>query len=153
MTDLKVGDKIQSFKLAADDNSEIDLSNYLGKKNIILYFYPKDDTPGCTQEAKDFTSLHDQFIAKDAIILGVSKDGVKSHEKFKNKYEIPYNLLADTELELCKYFNVYVQKSMFGKKYMGLERATYLINKKGEIANIWRKVKVTNHAQDVLNNI
>ena len=119
-------------------------------KTLVLYFYPKDDTPGCTSEAGQFTEHLKAFRKKGAEIVGVSRDGVASHQKFKEKYGIPYRLLADTEQELCDAFGVIVEKNMYGKKSLGVQRSTFLIDPKGKIVKVWPKVKVDGHAEDVL---
>lgn len=117
---------------------------------VVLYFYPKDATPGCTQESQDFTALHAAFVKKNAVVLGVSKDDLASHEKFKAKHNMPFELIADTEGALCDAFDVIKEKNMYGKKYMGIERSTFLIDPNGHIIESWRKVKVKDHAQTVL---
>lgn len=150
--ELKVGDLVPNFTLLSDGNEKISISELKGK-NIVIYFYPKDDTSGCTMEAKDFSCLIDEFNKLNTIIIGISKDGVDSHKKFKNKYDLKHILLADIDLEACNKFNCWVEKSMYGKKYMGIERRTFLINKEGVIHYIWPKVKVKGHAEEVLNII
>lgn len=147
---LEIGQKAPDFSLTSDEGSEIELSELKGK-NVVLYFYPKDDTPGCTIEAQDFTKRIKEFEERDAIVLGVSKDGIKSHCKFIEKYNLAFNLLSDEGTETCQAYGVLKEKSMFGKKYMGIERSTFLIDKLGKIAHIWRNVKVNGHAQEVLN--
>ena len=126
-----------------------DLASYKGKKNVVLYFYPKDDTPGCTTEAKDFAELHDQFEKADTVIIGISKDDMKSHDKFRVKYDLPFALASDAS-GVAEAFGVYGEKSMYGKTYMGIIRSTFLIDKKGDIAKAWPKVSVTGHAKEVL---
>jgi peroxiredoxin Q/BCP len=135
--------------LSLTGDSTIDLASYKGKKNVVLYFYPKDDTPGCTTEAKDFAELSKQFEKADTIIIGVSKDGMKSHDKFRAKYELPFQLASDAS-GIAEAFGVYGEKSMYGKTYMGIIRSTFLIDKTGNIAKAWRKVSVTGHAAEVL---
>ncbi|MBT4988971.1 MAG: peroxiredoxin [Rickettsiales bacterium] len=142
-----------TFSLPGNDNKDINLSDYKEKKNIVLYFYPKDNTPGCTQESKDFRDFEDKFSALDTVIIGVSKDSVTSHNKFRAKYSLPFDLVSDEKSELCNQYGVWVEKSMFGKKYMGIERSTFLINKNQEIVKEWRKVKVKNHVEDVLTEV
>ncbi|MDP3533635.1 MAG: thioredoxin-dependent thiol peroxidase [Alphaproteobacteria bacterium] len=146
---LEVGQKAPDFKVLNDENKEVSLSDFLGQK-IVLYFYPKDDTSGCTKEACNFRDQLPAFQNLKAVILGVSKDNVASHQKFKAKYDLPFMLLADEKLEFCQAYGVWVDKSMYGKTYKGIERSTFLINEKGIIAHIWRKVKVEGHDQDVL---
>ncbi|MCH2547584.1 MAG: thioredoxin-dependent thiol peroxidase [Alphaproteobacteria bacterium] len=145
---LSEGSVAPDFTLPSDGGDTVSLSDFAGKK-IVLYFYPKDDTPGCTVEAQDFAQLHESFAASDAVILGVSKDSVKKHDKFKAKHCLPFALLSD-DAEVCERYGVWVEKSMYGKKYMGIERSTFLIDTNGKISHIWNKVKVSGHAQDVL---
>ncbi len=126
-----------------------DLASFKGKKNLVLYFYPKDDTPGCTTEAKDFASLATQFEKADTVIIGVSKDDLKSHDKFRAKYDLPFALASD-DSGIAEAFGVWGEKSMYGKTYMGIVRSTFLIDKSGKIAKAWPKVSVTGHAAEVL---
>lgn len=149
---LNVGDKAPNFELSDDQGKTISLKDLQGKK-IVLYFYPKDDTPGCTSEACDFRDNLTQFHKKNAVVLGVSKDNVKSHQKFKNKYDLTFPLLADEGGKICESYGVLVEKSMFGKKYMGINRVTFLIDEQGIIEKIWPKVKVAGHAEQVLAQI
>lgn len=149
---LAAGDRAPDFLLPAGGGKNISLSALKGK-NVVLYFYPKDDTPGCTVEAKDFRDAMKEFEKLDTVILGVSKDSVESHDKFKKKYCLPFALLSDGSGKTCEDYGVWVEKSMYGKTYMGIERATFLIGKDGAICNIWRKVKVEGHVQEVLDNI
>ena len=146
---IQINEKAPEFSGITDDGTEITLSQFAGK-NVILYFYPKDDTPGCTQESKDFRDLHNEFTELNSVIIGISKDPVDSHVKFKEKYELPFILIADTETKIIQDYDVWKEKSMFGKKYMGIERTTILINSEGIIAKIWPKVKVKEHAEKVL---
>ncbi|MGB1539816.1 MAG: thioredoxin-dependent thiol peroxidase [Rickettsiales bacterium] len=146
---MEAGDKAPDFTLPTDGNGSLQLSSLQGKK-VVLYFYPKDDTSGCTAESKDFAALASQFEAAGAVILGLSKDSVKKHDKFKTKYDLPFTLVSDEEVEACTAYGVWKEKSMYGRKYMGIERTTFLINTNGTIAQIWPKVKVTGHAQEVL---
>ncbi|MBD0391250.1 peroxiredoxin [Wolbachia endosymbiont of Pentalonia nigronervosa] len=138
------------FVLPTDSGEKLSLSEFFNKKNVVLYFYPKDDTPGCTMEAKDFRDRIDDFSSLDTVIIGMSKDSVKCHANFKAKYSLPFHLVSDENTEILKKYCVLVEKSMFGKKYMGIERATFLIDKKGKIVKIWRNVKVSGHADEVL---
>jgi peroxiredoxin Q/BCP len=149
MTNLNVGDLAPEFSLPADNNKTISLSDYTGKK-LILYFYPKDDTPGCTKEACEFQDSLSILSNKKVEVLGVSKDSVAKHNKFKEKYNLEFPLIADEETELCQKYGVWKEKSMYGKKYMGIERSTFLIDEKGIIRQIWTKVKVKGHVEDVL---
>lgn len=149
---LKIGDTAPDFTLPADDNTQIKLSNLRGKK-VILYFYPKDNTPGCTKQACDFRDNLDQFQSDNTIVLGISKDNTAKHEKFKEKYQLPFTLLSDEDAKICKTYGVINKKTLFGKIFMGIERTTFLINEKGIILAIWRKVKVTNHVAKVLQTL
>ena len=149
---LKANIKAPNFKLPSTDNSIFEL-NKVKKKNIILYFYPKDDTPGCTIESKDFSKLNNLITKKNTIVLGVSKDSIKSHLKFIKKYKLKFNLLSDEKLILIKKYGVWGKKSFLGKKYMGIIRTTFLINQKGKIHKIWSNVRVKDHAKEVLEEI
>lgn len=146
---LLEGNKAPSFEMPADDGSTIRLSGLKGRVTV-LYFYPKDDTSGCTAEAKDFTCLAAQFEAAGATVIGISPDGAVSHAKFKKKHDLSVRLAADEDKAVATAYGVWVEKSMYGKKYMGVERSTFLIGKDGKIARIWNKVKVPGHAGDVL---
>lgn len=148
----KEGTKVEDFNLPNQKGEHISLSALKGQ-NVVIYFYPKDDTPGCTIEAQDFSKLSEAFSKKNTKILGVSRDSVKSHDKFCNKYDLAIDLLSDEEGKLCESFGVWVEKSMYGKKYMGIERSTFLIDGTGKIKKAWRNVKVPNHADEVLNSI
>lgn len=145
-----VGDKAPAFTMPADNGSDISLAQFKGKKNVVLYFYPRDDTPGCTLEAKDFRDLVKDFAFEDTIVIGVSKDDIKSHCKFRDKFELSFTLASDKETDVCERYGVWAEKSMYGKKYMGILRATFLIDMEGTIAAVWPKVSVTNHAKEVL---
>lgn len=149
---LKVGMKAPSFNTISSNGNYISLDSLSGK-NVVLYFYPKDLTPGCTIEAQNFRDLYKDFLKLNTEILGVSKDTVQKHEKFITKESLPFPLLSDNEGSLCQDYGVWAEKSMFGKKYMGIERATFLIDKNGNIQNIWRKVKVKDHAVNVLSKV
>lgn len=142
------GDRAPAFSLPADDGSTVTLDSLAGK-NVVLYFYPKDDTSGCTKEACDFRDALPRFGKIDAVVIGVSPDGVESHRKFKKKYELPYTLLADERHELADEFGVWTEKSMYGRKHMGIERTTVIIDRKGRVARIFPKVKVPGHVQEV----
>ena len=143
------GDKAPDFTLQADDGTEVTLSNYRGKK-VVLYFYPKDGTPGCTREAIEFRDMAKEFDIEDIVILGVSKDSVQSHEKFKRKHELPFTLLSDPEGKVLDLYGVWKKKSLYGRTFMGTERTTFLIDENGIIKKIYRKVKVKGHAQACL---
>lgn len=146
---LNVGEAAPPFALPATGGETISLDSLAGKK-IVLYFYPKDDTSGCTKEAQAFNALRDRFEAAGAVVLGVSPDGIKSHEKFQAKYELGFPLLADEEKSALDAYGVWVEKSMYGRKYMGVERTTVLIDEQGKIVRVWPKVKVPGHAEEVL---
>jgi peroxiredoxin Q/BCP len=147
---LTVGSKAPSFSMPADNGKTVALADYAGTKNIVLYFYPRDDTPGCTIEAKEFRDAKAAFAKLDAVIIGVSKDDIKSHCKFRDKYELSFLLASDMKSDVCERYGVWVEKSMYGKKYMGIARETFLINTKGMIAAHWPKVKPEGHAAEVL---
>lgn len=143
------GDQAPDAAFETMDGGTGRISDYRGKP-LVLYFYPKDDTSGCTREAQDFTALADAFAAAGAAVLGASKDSVKKHRSFTAKYELKVPLASDPDGSLCEAFDVWVEKSLYGRKYMGIERATFLIAADGRIARIWRKVKVPGHAEAVL---
>jgi peroxiredoxin Q/BCP len=136
------------FTVVTDDGSKLRLSSLRGR-NVVLYFYPKDDTPGCTVEACELRDAFPRFSKTNAVILGVSPDGVVSHQKFKKKFELPFTLLADTDHAIAEAYGVWVEKSMYGKKYMGVQRATFVIDKKGSVAKVYPKVKPEGHAAEV----
>lgn len=146
---LKAGDRAPDFTLPADDGGTLSLKDLAGRK-IVLYFYPKDDTSGCTAEACSFRDLSPGFAEADTVVIGVSRDGVSSHDRFKSKYGLPFALLSDADATVCEAYGVWVEKSMYGRKYMGIERATFLIGRDGVIRHVWRKVKVPGHAEAVL---
>lgn len=146
---LDEGVKAPGFKLPDEEGKVLDLGKFKGKA-VVVYFYPKDDTSGCTAEAKDFSCLADDFAAAGAEIIGVSPDSARSHAKFKAKHELSVRLAADEEKIAAQAYGVWVEKSMYGRKYMGVERSTFLIGKDGKISRIWRKVKVPGHAEEVL---
>lgn len=143
------GKTAPDFELPGDDGKPVRLSKLKGRI-VVLYFYPKDDTSGCTREAKDFTDLAPQFKKAGAVIYGISPDSVASHTKFRAKHDLGVSLLSDEDKKAATAYGVWVEKSMYGRKYMGVERATYLIDAKGKIAEFWRKVSVPGHAEDVL---
>jgi len=149
---LKPGDKAPDFSLINDEGNKVSLKDFKGKK-VILYFYPKDDTSGCTKEACSFRDNIKIINKKNAVVIGVSKDDTKSHQKFKKKYDLPFTLLSDENLEMLKKYDVWKEKSMYGKKYMGIERTTYIIDEKGKIQDIFNKVKVDGHTDEVLEKI
>lgn len=152
MSTLEIGTKAPSFKGHIADEKEVSNEEMLGKY-VILYFYPKDSTPGCTIEANGFNALKAEFDKNNAVILGVSKDSLTSHDKFCNKHSLQFDLISDKDNNICENYGVWVQKSMFGKKYMGIQRSTFLINPEGNIAHIWPDVSVKNHAREVLDKI
>jgi peroxiredoxin Q/BCP len=143
------GDKAPDFELPTDGGETLELSRLRGKP-AVLYFYPKDDTSGCTAEAKDFTRLAPDFRKAGVEVIGVSPDSVESHAKFRKKYDLAVRLAADADKAVASAYGVWVEKSMYGRKYMGVERSTFLIDGKGRIAKSWRKVKVPGHAEEVL---
>ena len=143
------GKKAPDFTAPTDGGGKLKLSELRGKP-VVLYFYPKDDTSGCTAEACSFRDNAAAFKKLKAQVVGVSKDSVASHDKFKKKYELPFTLASDAEGKVCEAYGTWVEKSMYGRKYMGIERATFLIDEKGVIRNIWHKVKVPGHVDEVL---
>lgn len=147
-----VGKKAPAFTVPAHPGGKVKLADFKGK-NVVLYFYPKDDTPGCTQEACDFRDNMARLNKSDTVVLGVSPDSLKSHEKFANKHDIPFTLLADEDHAVCEKYGVWTEKSMYGKKYMGVQRATFLIDKSGKIAAVWPKVSVKGHVDEVAEQI
>ncbi len=149
---VKINTKVKKFKVSATNELEIDSTDLIGK-SYVIYFYPKDNTPGCTQEGEDFRDLYKEFKKLKTEIYGVSRDSLKSHEGFKEKYKYPFELISDTEEKLCNLFDVIKEKNMYGKKYMGIERSTFLINKEGKLSAEWRKVKVNGHAEEVLEEV
>ena len=149
MNDPTINKVIPNFKSSATSNQLFELSDHKGKR-ILLYFYPKDNTPGCTTESIEFKELADQFSEQNTLIFGVSRDSVASHEKFKEKYQFPFDLISDENEAICKIFDVIKEKNMYGKKYMGIERSTFLIDAKGVLRHEWRKVKVDGHVEEVL---
>lgn len=149
---VKIGMPAPDFALEANNGETIKLSNYTGT-NVVLYFYPKDMTPGCTTQACDFRDQIQQFNELDAVILGVSTDPVNRHQKFVEKYGLPFLLLADTDHEVADAYGVWTLKKNFGKEYMGIERSTFIIDKEGKVAKEWRKVKVKGHVEEALTYI
>ena len=143
---------VKDFSAAATGDQTVRLKDLRGQ-NVVLYFYPKDSTPGCTQEGLDFKSLHAKFRRANTVIFGVSRDSLASHEKFKAKQGFPFELLSDPDEKLCGYFDVIKEKSLYGKKFMGVERSTFLIDADGKLRNEWRKVKVKGHADEVLDAV
>lgn len=152
MTELNIGDKAPNFTLPKDNGGEISLSNLIGK-NVVLYFYPKDDTSGCTNQAQQFSAALNEFDGLNTVVIGVSKDSIKSHDKFKAKYDLKIDLLSDEELKVANEYGTWVEKSMYGRKYMGMDRSSFLIDTNGNIAQIWRKVKIPGHIDTVIKAI
>jgi peroxiredoxin Q/BCP len=149
---IETGKKAPEFTLPASNGEKVNLSDFRGK-NVVLYFYPKDMTPGCTTQACDFRDAFGLFEAEDTVILGVSPDPLDKHAKFIEKYGLPFLLLVDEQHEAAELYGVWKLKKNFGKEYMGIERSTFLINKEGELVKEWRKVKVKGHVEEVLNYI
>jgi len=149
---LEAGDPAPSFDLPSDGGGRVSLAKLKGK-SVVLYFYPKDDTSGCTQEALNFSEKAKAFAKAKAVIIGVSKDSVASHNKFKAKHGLNLSLASDETGEMLNAYHVWTEKSMYGRKYMGIERTTYLIDPAGVIRQVWRKVKVAGHVEDVLRKI
>ncbi len=152
MPDLKIGDKAPDFTLPTDGEGKISLSQFKGEK-VVLYFYPKDDTPGCTTESCSFNENLQSFNKIGVNIIGLSKCSVKKHNKFKEKYDLNFPLASDENNDVCERYGTWIEKSMYGRKYMGINRSTFLIDEKGKIIQLWRKVKVTGHVEDVMNTI
>jgi peroxiredoxin Q/BCP len=149
MTGITEGSVAPEFELPRDGGGSISLSSLAGKP-VVIYFYPKDDTSGCTVEANDFTALTPEFDKIGVTVIGMSPDSPKSHDKFKKKHNLEVILAADEEKQVLEAYGVWVEKSMYGRKYMGVERSTFLIDANGKVARVWRKVKVPGHAKDVL---
>lgn len=149
MTELEVGDKAPSFSALDEKGERHSLAGYKGK-TVVLYFYPRDNTPGCTTEACDFRDNHDLFLKKKAVVLGVSPDSAKSHQNFKSKFNLPFPLLVDEDKSLCAAYGVWKEKSMYGRKYMGVERSTFVIGPDGKLKSVVRKVGVAGHAGAML---
>jgi len=143
---------VADFKCAATGDKTIQLKDLRGQK-VVIYFYPKDSTPGCTIEGQDFRDLHSKFRRQKTVILGVSRDSLASHEKFKEKQNFPFDLLSDPDEKICRKFDVIKEKSLYGRKFSGIERSTFLIDENGKLKREWRKVKVKGHAQDVLDTV
>ena len=149
---VEINSVVPDFTLMGSDNQEHKLSQYRGKK-VILYFYPRDNTPGCSTEACNFRDSNDVFINKNAIIIGISRDSLKSHTKFIEKFNLPFILLSDEKEEVCNLFNVIKEKNMYGKKVFGIERSTFIINEEGILVKEYRKVKVKDHVSTVLKDL
>lgn len=149
---IEVGKKAPDFTLLNQDGKKIKLSEFAGK-NVVLYFYPKDNTSGCTAEACNFRDAFPQFSNLDAVIIGISPDSVESHKKFADKYKLPFVLLSDIDKKVVEKYGVWKEKSMYGKKYMGVERTTYIIGKDGKVKKVFQKVKVPNHHNEVMETL
>ncbi len=145
----KLNNKAPVFKGECTGNKTISLTDLKGK-NVVLYFYPKDSTPGCTTEGQNFRDLKRKFTKANTVIFGLSRESIKSHENFKKKEKFNFDLISDPDEKICKQYDVIKEKSMYGRKYMGVERSTFLIDSKGKLVREWRKVKVTGHAEEVL---
>jgi len=152
MKKIKIGNKVSDFTVASTGEKEITLSSLKGQ-NVVIYFYPKDSTPGCTTEGQNFRDNSAQFKKQNTLIFGVSRDSIKSHENFKAKQEFPFDLLSDKDENLCNIFDVIKLKKLYGREYMGIERSTFLIDTEGKLVQEWRKVKVKNHVDEVLNAV
>lgn len=152
MTQLQIGKQAPDFELLASDGRRVKLSDFRGKY-VVLYFYPKDMTPGCTAQACDFRDHAEQFDQLDAVIIGVSPDPIERHQKFIEKYNLPFLLLSDTEHEVAEKYGVWQLKKMFGKEYYGIVRSTFLIDKEGKLVKEWRKVRVKDHVAEALNEV
>jgi thioredoxin-dependent peroxiredoxin len=148
--ELTLGDSAPDFQLPSTEGRDISLKEFRGKKSVVLYFYPKDDTPGCTKEACSFRDERSRFDKKDAVILGVSFDDLESHKKFAGKFRLPFPLLSDADKKVATAYGVFKEKNMYGRTTMGIERSTFIIGKDGKISGIYRKVKVDGHSDEIL---
>lgn len=146
---VEAGKRAPDFSATTDGGGKVTLSDFKGK-NVILYFYPKDDTPGCTKEACGFRDAKPNFSKAKAVVFGVSKDSVARHDKFREKYDLNFPLLSDEDGKICEKYGTWIEKSLYGRKYMGIDRATFLIDGKGVVRQVWRKVKVPGHVEEVL---
>lgn len=146
---ISIGKKVPDFSLPATGNQTLSLKDFEGK-NLVLYFYPKDNTPGCTTESRDFRDAYRKFKRAGTEVLGVSRDGIRSHENFKSKQDLPFDLLSDKDETLCEAFDVIREKTLYGRKFMGVERSTFLIDGQGKLRQEWRKVRVKGHVDEVL---
>ena len=146
---VSIGKKVKNFSIAATGDKTVSLNDYKGKK-VVLYFYPRDSTPGCTTEGQNFRDAKGRFTRQNTVILGVSRDSIKSHENFCTKQKFNFDLLSDTDEALCTQFDVIKMKNMYGKQHLGIERSTFLIDEKGVLRREWRKVKVKDHVEEVL---
>ncbi len=153
MTTISEGNSIPNFSAPATSDTTFELSNYTGKSNLVIYFYPKDSTPGCTTEGQNFRDLHKEFLEHDTEIFGVSRDTMRRHENFKAKQAFPFELISDEDETVCKLFDVIQLKKLYGKEYMGIVRSTFLIDKEGILRKEWRGVRVKGHADEVLEEV
>ena len=149
---IEIGQPAPDFSAPATGDQTLSLADFKGK-HLVLYFYPKDSTPGCTQEGQDFRDLYSQFQAAGAEVLGVSREGIRSHENFRAKHAFPFHLLSDPDETVCQAYDVMKEKNMYGRKYMGIERSTFLIDGEGRLREAWRKVKVKGHVEEVLDAV
>jgi peroxiredoxin Q/BCP len=152
MGKLAIGNKVPDFRLPATGDKTVSLADFSGQR-VVLYFYPKDSTPGCTTEGQDFRDRINTFRRRNTAVLGISRDSVKSHENFRTKQQFPFDLLSDSDEKVCRLFDVIREKNMYGRKVMGIERSTFLIDENGVLRNEWRKVKVAGHVEEVLEAI
>lgn len=152
MTTLVLNQAVPAFTLPATGDVTFNLSDYLGK-TLVIYFYPKDSTPGCTTQGVQFRDAYAEFLARNAVIVGISRDSLKSHEKFKSKFSFPFALLSDADETACNLFGVIKTKNMYGKQVRGIERSTFVIDKTGKLIREWRSIKADGHAQEVLSYI
>ncbi|SFR48161.1 peroxiredoxin Q/BCP [Marinobacter daqiaonensis] len=152
MTKPELDQPVHDFEAPATGGQTVKLSDLKGS-NVVLYFYPRDNTPGCTTEGQDFRDLHDQFRALDTVIFGVSRDGLKAHENFRGKHDFPFHLISDRDETVCSLFDVIKPKKLYGKEYMGIDRSTFLIDKEGTLRRQWRGVRVNGHAAEVLDAV
>lgn len=150
MSELSVGQTVPAFSGPATSETTFNLGDFSGKSNLVIYFYPKDSTPGCTTEGQNFRDLYDEFKANDTEIYGISRDTLRRHENFKAKQSFPFELISDEDETICKLFDVIKLKKLYGKEHLGIERSTFLIDKEGILRNEWRKVKVKGHVDEVL---
>ena len=147
---ISLNNVVTNFSGTATSDTQFNLADFKDKKHVVIYFYPKDNTPGCTLEGQDFRDSYKEFLANDTAIFGVSRDTLRKHENFKKKQSFPFELIADIDENICNLFDVIKQKSLFGKKYMGIDRSTFVINKAGVLVHEWRGVKVKGHVAEVL---
>ena len=152
MSNLQLNQVVPNFKCNATNDNQISIKDLRGKK-VVLYFYPKDNTPGCTTESIEFNGLLKEFSKMNTLIFGISRDNLASHEKFKQKYDFSFELISDEDESVCNLFGVIKEKNLYGRKYLGIERSTFLIDEKGKLIAEWRKVKAKGHAQSILDHI